>query len=174
MYKNKLYYRVSHRNKQKLGQYMKQNLICEKIAWFRDNLDSDITVCTADILENLISTYLSRFDVELEQIKLKHSIGNRKNRQHASREDIINLTRKREREEYNGCGFEIPDFLNSKNLLVVRKWNGELRFLQNIKMKRYNKKILEQLKLQDKIMTGDHQKSDRKSHIESTSNAYED
>jgi translation machinery-associated protein 16 len=47
---------------------------------------------------------LGRFDAELEQIKIKHSIGNRKNRQHASREDIINLTIKAEREEFNSCG----------------------------------------------------------------------
>jgi translation machinery-associated protein 16 len=48
--------------------------------------------------------YLGRFDAELEQIKIKHSIGNRKNRQHANREDIINLTIKTEREEFNSCG----------------------------------------------------------------------
>jgi hypothetical protein len=44
------------------------------------------------------------FNEELEQIRLKHSVGNRKNRQHASREDIIRLTLLREEEEFNTCG----------------------------------------------------------------------
>lgn len=48
--------------------------------------------------------YLSRYDEELEQIKLKHAIGQRKNRQHASREDVIRHTQQHEREEYNTCG----------------------------------------------------------------------
>lgn len=49
--------------------------------------------------------YLGRFDEELIQIKLKESIGQRKrNKQHANRENVINLTIKHEQEEYNICG----------------------------------------------------------------------
>lgn len=49
--------------------------------------------------------YLNRFDEEVEQIKLKHSIGKRKNnRQHANREDIIKLTQLQEYEWYRTCG----------------------------------------------------------------------
>lgn len=53
---------------------------------------------------NTFFRYLARFNEELGQIKIKHSIGNRKNRQHANREDVINLTIKNEKEEFNGCG----------------------------------------------------------------------
>lgn len=88
---------------------------------------------------------MHRFDDELEQICLKHSIGGRKNRQHASREDILRMNIKRELEEYNTCGIEIPNFLDKNNFLLVRQWNGELRYLQNIKLKRYGKKHLEAL-----------------------------
>ena len=35
---------------------------------------------------------------------MKHSIGKRKNRQHASREDIIRLTLLQEKEEFATCG----------------------------------------------------------------------
>lgn len=52
----------------------------------------------------LFFRYLARFNDELEQIRIKHSVGNRKNRQHASREDIINMTIQRETEEFNTCG----------------------------------------------------------------------
>lgn len=88
---------------------------------------------------------MARFDDELQQISLKHSVGGRKNRQHASREDIIKMNKKRELEEYNTCGIEIPDFLDNRNFSVVRKWNGELRFLQNIKLRRYGKKHIQEL-----------------------------
>lgn len=67
----------------------------------------DTTVCTALQTEELILKYLARFDEELEQITIKHSVGSRKNRQHANREDIINMTKKREAEEFNTCGIGI-------------------------------------------------------------------
>lgn len=31
---------------------------------------------------------------------------------------------------------EIPDVMNSKQLQILRNWNGELRFLQNFALKR--------------------------------------
>ncbi|XP_046742657.1 uncharacterized protein LOC124409213 [Diprion similis] len=47
---------------------------------------------------------MARHDKELEQINIKHSIGGRKNRQHASREDILRMTKKNEEAEYDTCG----------------------------------------------------------------------
>lgn len=40
----------------------------------------------------------------MEQITIKRSIGTKRNRQHASREDVIRMTKEREQEEYNTCG----------------------------------------------------------------------
>lgn len=34
---------------------------------------------------------------------------------------------------------EIPDLSCPKNLEYLRKWNGELRFIQNINLKRFRK-----------------------------------
>ena len=48
--------------------------------------------------------YIARNDEELEQIQIKHSIGGRKNRQHANREDILIMNKKNDTEEYNTCG----------------------------------------------------------------------
>ncbi|GLV41111.1 uncharacterized protein CBL_04635 [Carabus blaptoides fortunei] len=142
----KLIKKSSTRKKSKVVQYMKQNVIAEKVAWFRDNLLPDVSVYTAEQTEEIINKYLLRFDEELEQITIKHSVGERKNRQHASREDMINITKKRELEEFITCGIEIPDILNPKYLEVLRKWNGELRFLQNIKLRRVSKKYLQHQK----------------------------
>lgn len=59
-----------------------------------------------------IQRYIKRNDQELEQIAIKHSIGGRRNRQHASREDIIKMTKAREQEEFNTCGIGIYIFLS--------------------------------------------------------------
>ncbi|KAG5885728.1 Translation machinery-associated protein 16-like protein [Gonioctena quinquepunctata] len=134
------------REKSKLSNNIKLNLLGEKILWFKENLDPQWPVYTPQGINELITKYLSRFDEELEQIHIKHSIGNRKNRQHASREDIINLTIKREKEEYNTCGIEIPNLLDTIQFNVLKTWNGELRFLQNFKLRRFSKNNLEEEK----------------------------
>ncbi|XP_019874672.1 translation machinery-associated protein 16 homolog [Aethina tumida] len=133
---------VKDKNKH-LGN-IKLNILGEKLLWFRDHLNPEWTCCTPNQVHELIQSYIDRFNEELEQIKLKHSIGNRKNRQHASRQDIINLSIKRETEEFNTCGIEIPDLLDVEQFNRLKEWNGELRFLQNFKLRRFSKNILKE------------------------------
>ncbi|CAH1154759.1 unnamed protein product [Phaedon cochleariae] len=132
------------RQKHKLSSNIKLNLIGEKLLWFKDQVDPQWAICSPQQVDKLIAKYLSRFDEELEQINIKHSIGHRKNRQHASREDIINLTIKREKEEFNTCGIEMPNLLDLVQFNLLRTWNGELRFLQNFKLRMFSKKTLEE------------------------------
>lgn len=40
----------------------------------------------------------------MEQIVIKQSVSFKRHRQHASREDILRMTKEREQEEYNTCG----------------------------------------------------------------------
>lgn len=136
--------RISVREKIKLVHHMKQNLIGEMFLWFRDHLVPDVTKYTPELILSIIELYLGRFKEELEQISVKHSIGNRKNRQHASREDIIRLTLLHDEEMFNTCGLEIPDITIPKQLEMLRNWNGELRLLQNFKLKRFSRKSLQQ------------------------------
>ncbi|KAF7286764.1 hypothetical protein GWI33_004386 [Rhynchophorus ferrugineus] len=132
----------NNRDKAKLSTNIKQNLLGEKLLWFRDNLNPDQKACTPKEIELLILKYLGRFNDELEQIKLKHSIGQRKNRQHANREDIINMTIKREKEEFKTCGIEMPDLLNVSQFNLLKCWSGELRLIQNFKLRRFSMKNL--------------------------------
>lgn len=127
----------------KLGTHIKQNLVGEKIMWFKERVPEGCEVLSKHQVLELIETYLARFDEELEQITIKNSIGQRKNRQHASREDIINITKKNEHEEFETCGLELPDFLDHQQVEILTKWDGELRFLQNFKLKRFARKHLE-------------------------------
>ncbi|KAJ3667133.1 hypothetical protein Zmor_002538 [Zophobas morio] len=135
--------KTKSREKSKQAGNIKLNLLGEKLLWFRDNLEPNSATYTPELTIKVIETYLGRFDEELEQIKIKHSIGCRKNRQHASREDIINLTIKKEREEFNSCGLEIPDLLCVSQFTLLKQWNGELRFLPKFKLKRYSRSQLE-------------------------------
>merc|ERR1712071_536829 len=78
--------RVKHNRKETAT---KLSLVGEKIAWFRDNMPSDVDAFTGQTMAELVEKYLERFDEELEQIQLKNQIGHRSFRQHASREDSI-------------------------------------------------------------------------------------
>ena len=98
-----------------------------------------------DMLE-LINAYILRNEDEMEQIKLKNSIGAgqfRKRNQHQSRLDAIELAIKTETEEFNGCGLEVPDLFDPENLTKFQSWNSELRFVQNFKLKRITRKSLQ-------------------------------
>lgn len=134
--------RNEKKSEKKLGTHIKHNLIGEKILWFKERIPEDCAVLSKEQVLELILTYLARFDEELEQITLKNSIGQRKNRQHASRKDMINITKKNEHEEFETCGLELPNFLDHQQMDVLRKWDGELRFLQHFKLRRFCKKHL--------------------------------
>ncbi|XP_033225352.1 translation machinery-associated protein 16 [Belonocnema kinseyi] len=140
--------KISNREKVKLGSFVKQNLVAEKILWIQQHM-VDVCPYTPELTAELLETYMGRNDEELEQIALKHSIGGRKNRQHASREDILRMTKEREKAEYDTCGIEIPDILNTGQCEMLQKWDGELRYLPNFKFRRFGKKDLERARQQE-------------------------
>lgn len=150
-------HKVASREKSQMLTYMKHNLFGEKLIWFKEHIDPEIKELTPEILDNLIQKYLARFDEELEQIQLKHSVGQRKKRQHASREDVITSTKQREMEEYLGCGMELVDLFNSKQLELLKSWTGELRFLPNFVKKRFSKSFLEKKFKQASIIESEDQ-----------------
>ncbi len=48
-----------------------------------------------------------------------------------------------EKAEFDGCGLEMPDLGDEANFRYFLNWNGELRIVQNIKLRRYRRKELE-------------------------------
>ncbi|KAB0800436.1 hypothetical protein PPYR_06176 [Photinus pyralis] len=137
--------RIILRNESNQVQNLKRSVIANKIQWFLDRVDSSVTKCSAQQTEELIESYLSRFDEELEQIAIKDSIGNRKNRQHANRQDVIKMTIQREKEEYNTCGLEMPNIMEEADLAAFRLWDGDLIALQHLKLVRISKVMLTKL-----------------------------
>ena len=138
-------------------------ILGEKLLWFHDNLqilfEDDDEQCKTAInskeLIELIEAYIERNNSELEQINLKNSVGGQfKKRNHnRSRLEAIEMAKKIESEEFHGCGFEVPNLLDEENLKTFREWNGELRFVQNINLKRYTKKCLQDISTSSQTTT---------------------
>jgi len=118
----------------------------DRLSWVREALPGvegeDGKVSCAGMLQ-LIEGILTRFDEEIEQIKLKNSIGKSRKHQHSSRLDAIELAVKADTSDLATCGLEMPDLFDAKNLRYFREWEGELRFVQNISLKRFRRADLE-------------------------------
>ncbi|XP_076765966.1 translation machinery-associated protein 16 [Xylocopa sonorina] len=134
--------KITNRQKAKMSGLIKQNLIGEKMLWMKEHMVPDVCPYTPELTAQLLEMYIARNDEEMEQIVIKRSIGGRRNRQHASREDVIRMTKEREQEEYDTCGIEIPDILNTSQCNMLRNWDGELKYLTNFKFRRFGKKHL--------------------------------
>ncbi|KAK3523291.1 hypothetical protein QTP86_028517 [Hemibagrus guttatus] len=131
------------REKWKSEKALRLNLIRDKLLWFQNQLDSRKLEYSKQEACEIIERYLHRFDSELEQIELANNIKGRQGRQHFSRETVIKQTMERERAQYEGRGFEIPDIINSKHLKTFREWDGDLKKLPNVKMRNVSAKGLE-------------------------------
>jgi len=137
------------------GQKLQQ--LGEKLLWFHENLDgvipnvyveTETTPFTKAMMLELANAYLARFQDELDQINLKNSIGgDKKNKRHhyRSRVDVIKFTLENEENDFNGCGLEMPNLLDKNTFEYFTTWTGELRYVQNIEMKRYRRQELEKV-----------------------------
>jgi len=138
------------KERQKSEKAQRLNLIREKLLWFQNQLDSETTEYSKQEACNIIERYLHRFNSELEQIELANSIKGRQGRMHGAREAVIKQTMESERAQYEGNGFEIPDIMNTKHMKVFREWDGDLKKLPNIKMRKVSTRGLSQTVEQQK------------------------
>ena len=87
---------------------------------------------------DLVTEYRNRFDEEMEQIKLLQNIGNRQgqSRQHAAREAAIKLAQEELKHQFEGSGIEVPDLINKKHLEAFKAWDGDTKYIQNLKLRK--------------------------------------
>ncbi|XP_076995733.1 translation machinery-associated protein 16 isoform X2 [Tamandua tetradactyla] len=124
------------KEKLKNEKALRLNIIGEKLQWFHSHLDPQKVEYSKKDACELIERYLNRFSNELEQIELHNSIRDRQGRRHHARETVITQTMARERQQYEGYGFEIPDIVDASNLKTFREWDIDLKKLPNIKMRK--------------------------------------
>lgn len=123
----------------------KLDILDEKIAWFHERLDDRSAYTKADLVE-LLDNFRHRFDEELEQISIVYSVGVRKmNKQHVSRQTAIHFTMEMEKNEFESIGIEVPDLVNKDNLFKFKQWNGEIKYIQNFKLKKISVRDHEKL-----------------------------
>ncbi|XP_029356948.1 translation machinery-associated protein 16 [Echeneis naucrates] len=135
--------RLKRKEKQKNDKATRLSSVGEKLLWFQEQLDPAKTSYTRKDACDIIERYLKRFDAELEQIELMNGIKGRQGRLHSAREAVIKQTVERERAQYKGVGFEIPDIINTKHLKTFREWTGDLKKLPNIKLRKVSNKGLD-------------------------------
>uniref|UniRef100_UPI0037E77293 translation machinery-associated protein 16 n=1 Tax=Semicossyphus pulcher TaxID=241346 RepID=UPI0037E77293 len=135
--------RLKKKERQKNDKATRLSSIGEKLLWFQGELDAEKTCYTRKDACDIVERYLQRFEPELEQIELMNGIKGRQGRLHGAREAVIKQTIERERAQYDGVGFEIPDIINAKHLKTFREWTGDLKKLPNIKLRKVSKKGLD-------------------------------
>lgn len=89
-----------------------------------------------------------------------NGIKGRQGRLHGAREAVIKQTIERERAQFEGVGFEIPDIINGKHLKTFREWTGDLKKLPNIKLRKVSNKSLESKKEGEEKHEGEQDQED--------------
>ncbi|XP_034543465.1 translation machinery-associated protein 16 [Notolabrus celidotus] len=135
--------RLKKKERQKNDKATRLSGTGEKLLWFQGQLDPEKTIYNKKEACDIIERYLKRFDSELEQIELMNGIKGRQGRLHGAREAVIKQSIERERSQYESVGFEIPDIINAKHLKTFREWNGDVKKLPNIKLRKISNKGLD-------------------------------
>ncbi|KAH9495426.1 translation machinery-associated protein 16 [Bulinus truncatus] len=120
----------------KTNQFVKSELLAEKLIWFQERPD-DRHIYTKQDMIDLVMQYRDRFSDELDQIDIVQSVGNRQqSKQHVAREASVKMTIEDETNQFESSGIEVPDLINKKHLEEFKKWNGEIKFIQNLKLRK--------------------------------------
>ncbi|XP_076458071.1 translation machinery-associated protein 16-like [Babylonia areolata] len=140
--------RLLHKNRVDQGRQERSSKLdtqAERLLWFHERLDERQCYSKSDLL-HMLEQFRNRFDDELEQIAIVNSVGSRKgSKQHASREAAIKMTQDMEKNEFESVGIEVPDLCSKDNLRNFRLWGGEMKYVQNLKMKRISVRDKEKL-----------------------------
>ncbi|KAB0392248.1 hypothetical protein E2I00_010197 [Balaenoptera physalus] len=111
-------HKLEKKEKLKNEKALHLNLIGQKLQWFQNYLDPQkVEYSKRDACE-LTERYLSQFSSELEQTEL-HTASRPGRAGSSAPEAAIKQTTERERQQYRGCGLEMPDTLNAGNGILI-------------------------------------------------------
>eukprot|EP00050_Salpingoeca_kvevrii_P004722 m.258124 g.258124 ORF g.258124 m.258124 type:complete len:159 (+) comp11033_c1_seq24:2915-3391(+) len=123
--------RIAGRKGQSLSKAVDKGAM---VMWFRDEIEEDKPQFTEDEVCQLIDRFVHRHEAELEELQALSR--ERKMRVKPNRQDQLEHALQLEQALFRS-GFEAPDLTKPKNVARLREWNGELRFLQNIEMRKF-------------------------------------
>ncbi|XP_053694541.1 translation machinery-associated protein 16 homolog [Sabethes cyaneus] len=134
--------KINHREKKKVNHASKANIIGKKLGWFAERVEDKSEPLKSSEYLQLIELYLSRFNEELDQIKLVQSINKQRNNQYASREAAIRITLEKEVGGFNGGGIELPDLCNEEEFRQFQRWDGNAQTIQHLRLHFISRKSL--------------------------------
>ncbi|KAI8371879.1 translation machinery-associated protein 16 [Blakeslea trispora] len=128
-----------HQRKEKLAVQEKKkqnNPTGERWIWFRYAFDEDKTIATKAEMHELIETYLSRHDEEIETLENDRNKAHR--RPKTPRQELLESIKQSELNEYIS-GMDLPDMTNGKVLELLREWDGDKNSMKRINTIRLHK-----------------------------------
>uniref|UniRef100_A0A336LRC8 CSON013017 protein n=1 Tax=Culicoides sonorensis TaxID=179676 RepID=A0A336LRC8_CULSO len=144
--------KIKNRQLKKFGNAAKMNVQGKQLFWFYEQIEDIEGPLTPDMYKELIQAYLARFDEELEQINIKHTLNKKRSNQHASRESVIKITLEKEVSDFNGGGLELPNLCDPVEFKHFQDWDGDASKIQHLKLHFVSKKWLESLNKEDKMI----------------------
>ncbi|RGB26691.1 hypothetical protein C1646_720434 [Rhizophagus diaphanus] len=116
--------RLERGKSQRLSERVKP--IVERLLWFRYAFDDTLPCATKAEVYDLIEMFINRNDVEILRLKSTHKVN-------SSKYFYLESLKLKEKKEYIE-GFEIPDFMNPKNVKLLRQWDGDMNSMSRIKI----------------------------------------
>ncbi|XP_054709291.1 translation machinery-associated protein 16 homolog [Uloborus diversus] len=123
--------------------YVSQTKQLKKLKWFKENINSEKSTCSAAEFKEVIERYLSRFDEEQKKLDVK-SIKGRHAHERITLEYKVKFSVAKEKNEFNTGGLELPNLLDKETFEKLKKWNGEARFISLFPMTLITRDSLEE------------------------------
>jgi translation machinery-associated protein 16 len=142
---------MNNREKVKMANAAKTNLVGRKLFWFAERVEDESQPIAPEKYAELIELYLQRFDEELEQINIKRAI-NPKRQNNVSRESVIKITLEKDVNDFNGGGIELPNLCDPVEFKAFQDWDGDSSQIHNLKLMFISKKLLQKWQNQSNKM----------------------
>ncbi|KAI8817951.1 translation machinery-associated protein 16 [Fimicolochytrium jonesii] len=114
--------------KNKSASDVKKTRAVERMLWFKYALDEELTAATKEQVHDIIGQYINRYDLEIAEL----TENMRKGRPPPARLELLKTLRSKDIQEYN-TGIEVPQMMHPKNVVALRKWEGDYNGIGEIK-----------------------------------------
>ncbi|PKY49713.1 hypothetical protein RhiirA4_528404 [Rhizophagus irregularis] len=114
--------RLERGKTQRLSERVKP--IVERLLWFRYAFDDTLPCATKAEVYDLIEMFINRNDNEILRLKSTQKVN-------SSKYFYLESLKLKEKKEYIE---EIPDFMNPKNVKLLRQWDGDINSMTRIKI----------------------------------------